>query len=90
MQHANYKEFLTRIWRSQTLTFWIQFQHLKPLFVTIKNNILVGDLCCLLALPIGKRPCIYAKFGLGDKILAHPLTNVEMTSVHRMKIFTWM
>jgi hypothetical protein len=44
----------------------------------------------LLALPIGKRLHIYVGFGLGDKILAHSLANVEMTSVHRMKIFTWM
>ncbi len=29
-------------------------------------------------------------FGLGDKILDHSLANVEMTSVHIMKIFTWM
>jgi hypothetical protein len=47
-------------------------------------------LVLLLALHIGKRLHIYARFGLGDKILAHSLTNVEMTSVHRMKIFTWM
>jgi hypothetical protein len=46
--------------------------------------------CCLLALPIGKRLGICAGFGLGDKILAHPLANVGMTSVHRMKIFRWM
>jgi hypothetical protein len=25
-----------------------------------------------------------------DKMLAHSLANVEMTSVHKMKIFTWM
>jgi len=46
--------------------------------------------CCLLALPIGKRLCIYAGFGLGDKILAHSLTNVGMINVHKMKIFRWM
>jgi hypothetical protein len=39
----------------------------------------------LLDLPIGKRLCICARFGLGDKILAHSLANVEMTSVHKMK-----
>jgi hypothetical protein len=58
-----------------------------------------------LALPIKKRlpsedsfigfahkeeTTICAGFGLGDKILVHSLANVEMTSVHRMKIFTWM
>jgi hypothetical protein len=46
--------------------------------------------CCLLVLPIGKRLHICAGFGLGDKNFAHSLANVEMTSVHRMKIFTWM
>jgi hypothetical protein len=44
----------------------------------------------LLALPIGKTICICVGFGSGDKILAHSLANVEMTSVHRMKIFRWM
>jgi len=44
----------------------------------------------LLALPIEKRLHICAGFGLGDKILAHSLADVEMTSVHRMKIVTWM
>jgi hypothetical protein len=44
----------------------------------------------LLVLPIGKRLHICVGFGLGDKILAHSLANVEVTSVHRMKIFTWM
>jgi hypothetical protein len=44
----------------------------------------------LLALPIGKRLCIYARFELGDKILVHSLANVEMTSGHRMKNFVWM
>jgi hypothetical protein len=44
----------------------------------------------LLALPIGKSLCICAGFGPGDKILAHSLANVEMTSVQRMKIFRWM
>ncbi len=44
----------------------------------------------LLVLPIGKRLCIYVEFGLGDKILAHSLVNVDMTSVHKMKIFTWV
>jgi len=44
----------------------------------------------LLVLPIGKRSHIYAGFGLGDKNLAHSLANVEMTSVHTMKIFIWM
>jgi len=31
----------------------------------------------LLALPIGKRLCIYVEFGLRDKSLAHSLANVE-------------
>jgi len=44
----------------------------------------------LLVLPIGKRLHICAGFGLGDKILANSLANLEMTSVHKMKIFTWM
>jgi hypothetical protein len=44
----------------------------------------------LLALPKGKRVHICGGFGLGDKILDHSLANVEMTSVHIMKIFTWM
>ncbi len=44
----------------------------------------------LLALPIGKRLHICAGFGLGDKILVHSLANVEMTSVQKMKFFTWM
>jgi hypothetical protein len=44
----------------------------------------------LLALPIRKKLCTCVGFGLGDKILAHSLANVEMTSVHKMKIFTWM
>jgi hypothetical protein len=43
-----------------------------------------------LVLPIRKRLHICARFGLGDKFLAHPLANVEMTNVHIMKIFTWM
>jgi hypothetical protein len=50
-------------------------------------------LSSLLALPIGKkRLCICAGlgFGLGDKILAHLLTNMGTTNVHRMKIFRWM
>jgi len=47
-------------------------------------------ICFLLALSIGKRLCIYARFGFGDKTLAQSLANVEMTSVHKMKIFTWM
>jgi hypothetical protein len=33
----------------------------------------------LLALPIGKKLHIYARFGLGDKILVHSLANVKMT-----------
>jgi hypothetical protein len=44
----------------------------------------------LLAPPIMKKLHICARFGLGDKILAHSLANVKLTSVHRMKIFTWM
>jgi len=44
----------------------------------------------LLAMPIGKRLRIYARFGFGDKILVHSLANVDMTSVHIMKIFTWI
>jgi hypothetical protein len=44
----------------------------------------------LLALPTGKRLCICARFGLGDKKFAHSLANMEMTSVYKMKIFTWM
>jgi hypothetical protein len=43
-----------------------------------------------LALPIGKKVHIYARFGLEDKNMAHSLANVEMIIVHRMKIFTWM
>jgi hypothetical protein len=31
----------------------------------------------LLALPIGKRLCIYVGFGLKDKNLAHSLANVK-------------
>jgi hypothetical protein len=44
----------------------------------------------LLALFIGKSLCICAGFGPGDKIFSHSLANVEMTSVHRMKIFRWI
>jgi hypothetical protein len=44
----------------------------------------------LLALPIGKRLHICARFGLGDNIFVHSLANVEMTNVHIMKFFTWM
>jgi hypothetical protein len=44
----------------------------------------------LLGFAIGKRLCIYAGFGLEDKILAHPLLNVDMTSVHIIKFLTWM
>jgi len=44
----------------------------------------------LLALPVGKRLHICARFVLGDKILVHSLANVEMTSVHKMKFFIWM
>jgi hypothetical protein len=50
-------------------------------------------LSSLLALLIGKkRLCICAGFGfgLGDKILAHSLTNMGTTNVDRMKIFRWM
>ncbi len=43
----------------------------------------------ILTLPIGKRLHICARFGLGNKILAHSLTNVKMTSIHKMKNFTW-
>jgi hypothetical protein len=39
----------------------------------------------LLALLIGKRLCISAGLGFGDKILVQSLTNVKMTSVHKMK-----
>jgi len=41
-------------------------------------------------LAIGKRLHICAGFGFGDKILAHSLANVGMTSVHRMKVLRWM
>ncbi len=34
---------------------------------------------------VRKRLCIYAGFGLGDKILAHSLANVEMTNVIQWK-----
>jgi hypothetical protein len=44
----------------------------------------------LLGLPIGKRLCICVGFGFGNKIFAHSLANVEMTSVHRMKNFRGM
>jgi hypothetical protein len=44
----------------------------------------------LMAQPIGKRLRICAGFGLGDKILAHSLANVEMRSFHRIKIARWM
>ncbi len=44
----------------------------------------------LLVLTIGKKLCIYVGFRLWDTILAHSLANVEMTSVHRMKIFRWV
>jgi hypothetical protein len=44
----------------------------------------------MLALHVGKRLHVCARFGLGDKILVHSLANVEMTSVHIMKIITWM
>jgi hypothetical protein len=44
----------------------------------------------LLALAIGKRLRICAGLGFGDKILAQSLVNVEMTIVHRMKLFTWI
>jgi hypothetical protein len=44
----------------------------------------------LLALPRGKRLCIYVRFGLGDELLAHSLANVELTNVHKMKIFSWL
>jgi hypothetical protein len=37
-----------------------------------------------------KRLHIYVGFGLGDKLLAHSLVNVELTNVHKMKIFTWL
>jgi hypothetical protein len=39
---------------------------------------------------VRKRLCICIGFELEDKILAHSLANVEMPSVHRMKIFIWM
>jgi hypothetical protein len=41
-------------------------------------------------LPIGKRLRICAGFGLEDKILAHSLANVKMTSIHKVKTFKWM
>jgi len=44
----------------------------------------------LLVLPIRKRLHLYVRFRLEDKILVHSLANVEMTNVHKMKIFTWM
>jgi hypothetical protein len=44
----------------------------------------------VLALPIGKKLRICARFGLGHKCVAHSLANVEMANVSKMKIFTWM
>jgi hypothetical protein len=41
-------------------------------------------------MPIRKRLHIYAKLGLGDKILVQSLANVKMTCVHKMKNFPWM
>jgi hypothetical protein len=37
---------------------------------------------------IRKRLGICARFGLGDKILAHSLTNVKVTSAQKMKILS--
>jgi hypothetical protein len=74
---------------------WLVYlKHLKISFCnsvyspSIQTSAFVG--VGLLALSIGKRLCVYAGFGLGDKILAHSLANVEMTIVHRMKFFIWM
>ncbi len=45
----------------------------------------------LKGLPMQIRLVIMMKGSLlGDKILAHSLANVEMTSVQKMKLFTWM
>lgn len=52
--------------------------------------IIEGPPASYIPIPIRKRPRICARFGLGDRILSHSLINVEMTSVQRMKIFTWM
>jgi hypothetical protein len=54
------------------------------------SHFLMFEVWCLLALPIGKRLLIGARFGLGDKILAHSLAKMEMTTVHKIKKFTWM
>ncbi len=64
-------------------TIWTQ-RHAKVEFEYDKKVVY------LLALPIGKKLHICVGFELGDKILVHWLANVEMISVHRMKIFTWM
>jgi hypothetical protein len=61
--------------------YWC-FQILKFMHLNTKHY--------LLALPIGEKLQIYARFGLGYKKFAHLLANVEMTIVHRMKIFQWM
>jgi len=62
----------------------------EPTILWANFKIMAKKLFILLALPIGNKLCIYVRFGFGDKILAHSLTNVETTSVHKMKIFTWM
>jgi hypothetical protein len=62
----------------------------EPTILWANKKIVAKKLVFLLALHIGKSLHIYVRFGLGDKILAHSLTNVEMTSVHRMIFFTWM
>jgi hypothetical protein len=41
-------------------------------------------------LPIGNKLRIYAGFGFRDKIFAHSLANVKMTSMHKMKTSIWM
>jgi hypothetical protein len=60
------------------------------LHVSICNKYLVMKEGSLLALPIGKRLHICARFVLGDKILVRSLANVEMTKVHKINFFIWM
>jgi len=47
---------------------WVQIWPLNDIIIAWK-----GMTSYLLAMPIGKRLCICARFGLGDKILAHSL-----------------
>jgi hypothetical protein len=62
----------------------------EPTILWANFKIVAKKLVILLALPIGNKLCIYIRFGFRDKILAHSLTNVETTKVHKMKISTWM